>query len=299
LLEFKNNNNPEIILMEQKNNLDWELYEHVTKYIYETLGKEYNVKVEGYGRECKILGDSGVYHQVDVLTSESDGDATCKTAIECKYLKKKVDKDIVMKLLSIINDTDVNRGIIVSKSGFTRDAKKFAEHNNINIVHLREVGEQDNHVEKEMEIALIDFVISTHLTRPEITAIQMEDDNGEKSSILEKDQYQIIIENSNGYKIKLFDAVMVFKRHLHSQKPFKLVSEKYDYSDHTIYFNDTIKKIKSITFTGLLTEKNEAHQKAFTLTDRVWLIMKSIFERQMFTISEYGIIAVSKDENLL
>ncbi|WP_185205015.1 restriction endonuclease [Chryseobacterium sp. C3] len=101
--------------MDELNSLDWKIYESLTKYIYDTLKKEYHIPVEGYGQNCKIKGNSGVMHQIDVLTAEFDGCQTYKTAIECKYWKKKVTKDTVMKLLSIINDTDIQRGIIVKE----------------------------------------------------------------------------------------------------------------------------------------------------------------------------------------
>lgn len=52
------------------NSLDWKIYESLTKYIYETLRKEYNINIEGHGQNCKIRGYSGVIHQIDVLTSE-------------------------------------------------------------------------------------------------------------------------------------------------------------------------------------------------------------------------------------
>lgn len=90
--------------MENQNKLDWKQYEFITKYIYETLGLN-NITVEGWGRDCKLLGLSGVEHQIDVLTSERDHTGPFRTAIECKYLNTKVTKDTVMKLLGIIIDT--------------------------------------------------------------------------------------------------------------------------------------------------------------------------------------------------
>ena len=95
--------------MPEKNNLDWKTYEFITKYIYETLGKEAGVKVEGYGNTCKVLGKSGVKHQIDVLTSHSDGIHTYKTAIECKYWNEKISKETVMKLSDIIDDTGIQK----------------------------------------------------------------------------------------------------------------------------------------------------------------------------------------------
>ena len=84
--------------------MDWKHYEEVTKKIYETLGRESGVKIIGYGNQCIVRGKSGVVHQIDVLTAHSDGIHEYKTAIECKYWKDKVNKDIVMKVSEIIQD---------------------------------------------------------------------------------------------------------------------------------------------------------------------------------------------------
>lgn len=276
--------------MEEKNNLDWKLYEDITKFIYETLGKKYNVHIEGYGRNCKITGASGVTHQIDVLTSESDGINNYKTAIECKYLKKKVDKDIVMKLLSIINDTDIQRGIIVSKSGFTPDAKKFAEHYNIKIVQLREISEKDQNIKKEIELGDIDLYIHTILKRPIITKIVARTKEHNDIILCEQDQYHILIENKNGNQMKLFDAIMIFKKFLHNQSPFEMISKIDEYPNYRLHILGESYEITKIVFTGLLTVQDKHHLTMFSLINHVWLIMQQIFENQTFVISDYGII---------
>lgn len=67
-----------------------------------------------------MKGISGVSHQIDVLTSHSDGTTIYETVIECKFSKKKVNKDVAMKLVGLIEDAGINKGIIVSKNDFTR-----------------------------------------------------------------------------------------------------------------------------------------------------------------------------------
>ena len=121
----------------RENNLDWKEYEAITKYIYETLGKEFGVTIVGYSNDCKVQGKSGNFHQIDVLTMQSNGVHQVRTAIECKYLKKKITKDTVAKVLGIINDARIEKGIIVSKSGFAKDAYDFAHEYNIGLVELR------------------------------------------------------------------------------------------------------------------------------------------------------------------
>lgn len=276
--------------MEQKNNLDWKLYEDITKYIYETLGKQYNITIEGYGHHCKIIGASGVSHQIDVLTSESDGLKTYRTAIECKYLKKKVDKDVVMKLRSIMDDCNIQRGIIVSKSGFTADAKKFAEHTNIKIVQLRERSEKDQNIKKEIKLADIDFFIHTTIHRPQVTKIIAKTADHKDLTLHEQDQYRILLKGENGNQMKLFDSIMIFKKFLHDQPPFKIASKCYMYPNHKLQIGEEMHDVENLSFTGLLTIIDERQKKAFSLIDHVWLIMEQIFENQIFVISDYGLI---------
>ncbi|MCD0456283.1 restriction endonuclease [Chryseobacterium sp. LC2016-27] len=282
--------------MNVTNEIDWKIYESLTKYIYETLRKDYKINIESYGHTCRIKGISGVMHQVDVLTSEVDGLHTYRTAIECKYWKNKVNKDIVMKLLSIINDTDIQRGIIVSKNGFTSDAQKFAEHHNIKIVQLRELNKHDN-VQAEVECGIIDFFFKINIRRPEITKILAKTINDIEISIPENLQYQVLIENRDEVKIKLFDSMMVFKELLHTQKEFKIISKSYSFPGHILYLSNDKHYINSITYEGLLTIINDDHKKTFSLVDKVWMIMNQIFEQQAFLITKNGII-VNKNENL-
>ncbi len=280
--------------MVEKNNLDWKLYEDIIKYIYETLGKQYNITIEGYGHNCKIIGASGVSHQIDVLTSKSDGLQTYRTAIECKYLKKKVDKEVVMKLRSIMDDCNIQRGIIVSRSGFTPDAKKFAEHKDVKIVQLREVSDKDQNIEKEVKIADIDFFIHTTIHRPQVTKIIAKTIDNKDLILQEQDQYRILLKCENGNQMKLFDSIMVFKKFLHDLPPFNISSKSYKYQGYKLQIGEAVHDIENISFTGLLTIIGERQKKVFSLIDHVWLIMEQIFENQIFVISDYGLIIHNK-----
>ncbi|WDF65466.1 restriction endonuclease [Flavobacterium sp. KACC 22763] len=277
--------------MENQNKLDWKTYEFITKYIYETLGQKYNINIEGYGHNCKIKGKSGVEHQIDVLTSETDNTGTYRTAIECKYWNKKVTKETVMKLLAIINDTDIERGIIVSKSGYTPDAQQFAKYCNILIVHLRETGEEDNELQKEFHLFDLRVNIKMNIKSPEVINIIAKDLDNNVIEVNENYQYHILIEQANGKRTRLFDEIMVFKEYINKQKPFKTVTKTYEYENSNLRFQDSIQKIKSITYTGLLTVQDKSQNSTFSIVDNVWLIMKKIFEEQTFIISESGLIA--------
>ena len=53
--------------------MNWKSYEEIVKCIYEQLGQSANIKILCWGKTCKVKGKSGVNHQIDVLTSHSDG----------------------------------------------------------------------------------------------------------------------------------------------------------------------------------------------------------------------------------
>lgn len=276
--------------MEHSDSLNWKAYESITKYIYETLGKESHVNIEGFGASCKVIGKSGVSHQIDVLTSESDGTHTYKTAIECKYWNKKVNKDTVMKLWTIMTDSAIERGIIVSRNGFTPDARKFANHYNIELIQLREHGKEDHTIQNEVEI--LGFELQTHMVirRPQIIHITARTTDKRMIHLSESEEYQIFIEPENKQRTRLFDAVMLFRKDLQNEEPYKIISKSYDYRACLMYVKDRKEKIDSITFTGMLTIIDEHQNRTYSMVDRVWLIMKSIFEAQIFLISESGFI---------
>lgn len=123
--------------------MEWQDYEEITKHIYATLGEAHGVKIEGHGKDCKVIGKSGVEHQIDVLTNHSDGIHSYRTMIECKYWDQNVNKDVIMKVAEIVEDAGLNKGIIVSKNGFTPDAINYARYRNIGLVELRKPTDED------------------------------------------------------------------------------------------------------------------------------------------------------------
>lgn len=284
--------------MPEKTNLDWKTYESITKYIYESLGSKSGVKVLGHGSNCKIVGKSGVSHQIDILTSHSDGIHSYRTAIECKYWKEKINKETVMKLSNILEDTNIEKGVIVSKYGFTKDGAEFAKYKNISLVELREFDEGDQETkQKQLQIGTLE--ISMHITRrrPEILSMTIECSNEES---LEKEIiniYKTTIKLAGGHLKPLNDFITAFQNELHAQnKVGETITKRYEVPGgsqiHTS--NGRVSEIKGITFTGVLTKTDSNSKREFLLEDKVWLIMKSIFDEKTFSILEGGLIVENK-----
>ncbi len=121
----------------------WQDYEELVKDIYQALGQASGVTIECWGRSCKVEGPPGVFHQIDVLTRHSDGLHQYRTAISCKNWNRNVGIPIVRELVSIVQDAGLNKGVIVSKMGFTAPAKTYAESKNIGLVELRKPLDKD------------------------------------------------------------------------------------------------------------------------------------------------------------
>lgn len=275
------------------NTLDWKTYESITKYIYETLGRQSGVTIKGYGSTCKVVGKSGVSHQIDVLMAHSDGIHTYETAIECKYWKKKVSKEIVMKLVQILEDSSINKGIIVSKSGFTRDGIQYARHKNIGIVHLREYEEKDLQGNSyQIDIATLDLNIKIHRTRPEITSIDI-GDNRKIEIKHEFDYFDFTIILKNGNQVAFYDYVNDFRKQINRlNDKTKPLTGKYKIPESKLLNRQTEEEVDldEILFTGQLTESDDDRNLKYTIVDKVWLLMKSIFEERTFSFSESGIL---------
>jgi hypothetical protein len=264
--------------------MNWKDYERITKYIYETLGRTAGVKIEGHGSSCKVKGKSGVNHQIDVLTSHSDGVHSYRTAIECKFWEDSITKDIVMKTAEIIEDAGINKGVIVSKKGFTEDGISFAHYKNIGLVELREIEEKDR---TEFDLGILN--IKTELRRPEILNIII--DNVRQDLKPEHiNTRQLKVRQKGGEEVPFEDYLTSFKNELHKGEPDKLV-EKYYVLKGADLINRVTKKttqIRGFTLRGQLTVKNI--DLKWHIVDEVWLVMKSLFEDKSFTISKTGVI---------
>jgi hypothetical protein len=278
--------------------LNWEEYEEITKYIYQNLGAASGVKVKGHGRNCKLMGRSGVAHQVDVLTEQQIGGRVLLTAIECKFLRKKVTKGVVMQLFEIMEDAGIEIGIIVCKTGYTRDTLKFAEHKGIKLVKLWETGEKDLNGKHTIDVATLDININSTLTRPIITKIDL----GQIVMTDEKeimDMYAATMFNSDGNEVYFKTCLFAFGDDLEVDDILlKSTTRSYTPAGGTLRWNCKGEEvtIKEILITGYLTRRNSKSTKYFQIVDQVWLIMNEIFEKRRTTLAKSGLMYNLPDE---
>jgi len=109
----------------------WKTFETLTQRIQQQLAPEAVVT-----HDEKLKGKSGVLHQCDVVLRAPVGQYEFFAVLECKDWAEKVGLDVIRSFQSKISDIEAMKGIVVSASGFTSEAKRFAQSNNISTYSL-------------------------------------------------------------------------------------------------------------------------------------------------------------------
>ncbi len=283
--------------------MNWQSYEELVKGVYETLGESENIEIVCWGRACKVRGKSGVYHQVDVLTRHSDGIHSYRTAIECKYQKKKTTKDPIAKLSNILEDAQIEKGVVVSLSGFTSDAKALAKSRNISLVELRRP------IDDDWEGQIRDVHISMHVSRPEAYDYEfVQDEIGDNSQSRHFGalNVDVLFHTPDGKSISLYDLTYGVPpitdpnaRHVDSLGFHWIdISSRPDENAYAVMFPDATMmsvptndararaKIRGIRFKLRYSEITQ--EIAISGADYVALVMHAIFEKKRFAISPDG-----------
>ncbi|HJP19610.1 MAG: hypothetical protein CMD96_03545 [Gammaproteobacteria bacterium] len=112
--------------------LNWSSFEDKVADYYRTLGVsvKQNINIAGF--------------QIDVFISEmTPSGETIRSIVECKFHKDKVGNRIVndfARIVATIRDSgEIEKGIIVSYSGFTKDAHLSAKHSQIKLLHYKDI----------------------------------------------------------------------------------------------------------------------------------------------------------------
>jgi len=181
---------------------------------------------------------------------------TYQTTIECKYWKDKVNKDIVMKVSSIIEDTGINKGIMVTKSCFTKDGLEYAKFKNIGLVEIREPTNKDNETTaKEIEFGTLDIITNIKVTGPKISKIDIGNNRLLKvKNELNLFNYFVILKN--GTRVAFYDYVADFRMEVSLQNVMdKEITKNYKVpkSNLHIRLTDKILELDEINLTGQLT----------------------------------------------
>jgi hypothetical protein len=133
-----------------RNEEDWFRFQEEIKVHFTSIGANAstNIRVRGV-RTC---------HDVDVLVKTYFLGENITWIVEAKHWKKKVTKEKVLALRSIVDDIGADRGFIISSTGFQSGAIEAAENTNVTLKTFKELKtETKEFIESE--------VLDTYLKR--------------------------------------------------------------------------------------------------------------------------------------
>lgn len=136
-------------------------YELFTQEIYRQLGQATRVNAADVQHNVKLEGRSGQKHQIDVYWEYEKDGKKHRVAIECKNYSRRISLEKVCAFKGVLDDLDGVSGIMVTKVGFQKGAKKYAKQFGISLKELRSpeygetiIGEIENHIHYEVRYTL-------------------------------------------------------------------------------------------------------------------------------------------------
>jgi hypothetical protein len=114
-------------------NLDWKSYQKIVAGLH-ALGED--VEVE---HEYDYPVHSGGTKEMDVVVWDRRGRYTVTTLIECKFHGEPIEQEVVDSLVGVLDNSDADKGVVVSKNGFQSGAKERAEGSGIELWTLRQI----------------------------------------------------------------------------------------------------------------------------------------------------------------
>ena len=126
---------------------DWQEYQEKTASFFRKQGciAEVDAKVKG----------ARATHNLDVRVSFSNHGIDCNWVIECKLWNKRVPKEKVLVLKTIVDDIGADKGIILSEKGFQKGAYDAARQSNITLVtSLEEFERTAKTISKSIKLRL-------------------------------------------------------------------------------------------------------------------------------------------------
>lgn len=112
-------------------------FECFTQRIIQRLVNSTVLKPTLVRHNVKLVGKSGCEHQIDVYWEYEKDGVMNRVALECKNYDSNVSIGKVRDFLSVLQDLENVRGIMVTSKGYQKGAKKFAEYYGISLKKLR------------------------------------------------------------------------------------------------------------------------------------------------------------------
>lgn len=118
-------------------------YEKIVQKVFQSILNQKSVENITVEHDVTLQGKSTT-HQIDVYWKFSDGISQYSTIVQAKDYSSRVSQEKLLAFKSVIDDLPERpKGIFVTKTGYQRGAKAYAEANDILLYELRHPTDDD------------------------------------------------------------------------------------------------------------------------------------------------------------
>jgi hypothetical protein len=153
---------------------DWKGFERLAERIVRDLHPDATVTLDdhlpGQFTEKK--------RQIDVSIRWADRDHEQLTIVQARDRSRPADVNAVGEFIAVIEDVGASRGVMVCRSGFTKDAKIYARNKGVELYNLHDAESRDWRLELTIPLLWIDlhpsadFPCRIHLNKGEQLALE-------------------------------------------------------------------------------------------------------------------------------
>lgn len=238
-------------------------YEKFAQEIYQELANSQGITTE-VKHNIKLTGKSGQKHQIDVYWEYTKDGIQHNVIIECKNYKKEVSIGKVRDFSGLLCDLENVSGIMITKVGYQKGAKKYADYYGINLKELRAPNGEEciigkTHVDITVGIRRVLFLpdeewckvnnVNTSQLKDFLLFFSQPDDTWIEDGYLPLSIIGKDIVNESGKSIKTFDE-------LEKNLP---ESSEYTYNFENAYVNSRNLgkvKIRAVKYINIKEEKD-------------------------------------------
>lgn len=112
-------------------------YELFTQSVYQQLVNMDVVRATIVQHNIRLVGKSGQKHQIDVYWEYEIAKTKHRVAIECKNYNRPISKQTVCAFKGVLDDLNGVNGIMVTRVGYQKGAKEYAQEYGISLKELR------------------------------------------------------------------------------------------------------------------------------------------------------------------
>ncbi|MBT9545650.1 MAG: restriction endonuclease [Candidatus Sericytochromatia bacterium] len=268
-------------------------YEKLTQSIFQQiLNQSSEVQTVQVEHDVLLQGITTT-HQIDVYWRFQHGGVEYQSIVQAKDWNSKVSKEKLLAFHGVLNDLPGQpRGIFVTRRGYQKGAKEYAQAHGIVLYELREAEELDwqgfvRSIEIEMRLAIpevkqLNLVIDPVWFREKALALGFQ--KGQKFSFRDfiEDSSSTFILDSKGQPMRsLFDIFMSYFPKEHTAFPLKAIQHQFIEPSFIALNHELFPKVKLLGLDFNISQSIE--QLCFTVTagEMVQYILKETLGKEI------------------